>query len=60
MSRIMNPINIPLINPNEPVALIAVICVEEGQYISIGELLCTLETTKSTIDIEAEGDGYIP
>ena len=55
----MNPITIPLLNPNEPEALLAEIFVQEGQQVSIGDLLCTLETTKSSIDIEAEYDGFL-
>ena len=55
----MNPITIPLLNPNEPEALLAAIHVENGQHVSAGDLLFTLETTKSTADVEAEGDGYL-
>jgi sugar O-acyltransferase (sialic acid O-acetyltransferase NeuD family) len=53
------PIRIPLINPNEPEALLAGLFVSEGQFVNGGAVLCTLETTKSTADLEAEGDGYI-
>lgn len=55
----MNPITIPLLNPNEPEALLVAIHITEGQQVAAGDLLCTLETTKSTADIEAEGDGYV-
>ena len=55
----MNTITIPLLNPNEPEALLTAIHVEEGQYISAGDLLCTLETTKSTIDVESEAVGFL-
>ncbi len=50
---------IPLINPNEPEALAAVVHVQEGQYVTKGEPLLTLETTKSTNEVAAEADGYI-
>lgn len=53
------PINIPLINPNEPEALVVAVHVNEGQHISQGALLATLETTKSTNDLAAESSGYI-
>lgn len=53
------PIKIPLINPNEPGALLVALFVVPGQHITKGEKLCTLETTKSTVELEAEGDGYL-
>lgn len=53
------PITIPLLNPNEPEALLASVAVEEGQQVSQGDLICSLETTKSTADVLAESDGYI-
>ncbi|MCD6400329.1 MAG: NeuD/PglB/VioB family sugar acetyltransferase [Anaerolineales bacterium] len=53
------PIIIPLINPNEPEALIVSLEVEEGKEIKKGEIICTLETTKSTVELTAESDGYV-
>ncbi len=53
------PILIPLVNPNEPGALLADLHVVEGQYIVSGAKLCTLETTKSTLELIAEADGYL-
>lgn len=50
---------IPLINPNEPGALLAELLVVEGQYLVRGTKLCTLETTKSTLELSAEADGYL-
>ncbi len=50
---------IPLLNPNEPEALLAGLHVSEGQQVSAGEALCTLETTKSAADVVAEVGGYI-
>jgi len=52
-------ISFPLLNPNEPEALLASLHVREGQQLSEGDLLCTLETTKSTADLLAERDGYV-
>jgi sugar O-acyltransferase (sialic acid O-acetyltransferase NeuD family) len=54
-----SPVTIPLINPNEPAALLAAIHVVPGQHISPGDKLCTLETTKSTLELVAESSGYI-
>lgn len=52
-------VKIPLINPNEPEALVSAVHVKEGQQVSSGDLLCTLETTKSANDLESEADGFI-
>jgi acetyltransferase EpsM len=54
-----NPVTIPLLNPNEPESMIASLQVQEGQYVSKGDVLCTLETTKSAADLYAEADGYV-
>lgn len=54
-----NPVIIPLINPNEPQALLSGLYVSEGQNISAGDILCSLETTKSTAEMEAEHSGFI-
>lgn len=53
------PIYIPLINPNEPEALLVSLAVRDGQQVAAGSVLCTLETTKSTQDLIAEHDGFI-
>jgi len=53
------PVHIPLLNPNEPEALLADLHVKEGQLIAPGDPLCTLETTKSTAELTAEAAGYV-
>lgn len=50
---------IPLLNPNEPEAVLAGLHVANGQQVSPGDLLCTLETTKSAADVQAESGGYV-
>jgi len=55
----VNSITIPLLNPNEPDALLADLHVEDGQQVAADDLICTLETTKSTAEVLAEGDGFI-
>lgn len=50
---------IPLLNPNEPEAILAALHVQEGQPVSKGGLLATFETTKSAADLIAERDGFI-
>jgi len=53
------PVLIPLLNPNEPDAVLVGIHVTIGQWVEPGDLLCTLETTKSAADLEAESSGYV-
>jgi sugar O-acyltransferase (sialic acid O-acetyltransferase NeuD family) len=50
---------VPLLNPNEPEVQIVEVHVAEGQKLAAGELLCTVETTKSTHEISAEREGYV-
>jgi sugar O-acyltransferase (sialic acid O-acetyltransferase NeuD family) len=52
-------ITIPLLNPNEPETLLSAIHVSEGQQVSKGDSICILETTKSTVELEADNSGYI-
>jgi len=50
---------IPQLNPNEPEARLASLEISEGQQVSKGDLLCVLETTKSTAELESEADGFV-
>jgi acetyltransferase EpsM len=52
-------VTIPMINPNETEALLASLNVQEGQRVSRGDRLATLETTKSTSELEAETGGFV-
>jgi acetyltransferase EpsM len=54
-----NPVLIPLLNPNEPEALITDLFISEGQLISKGDPVCILETTKSSAELVAETAGYV-
>lgn len=53
------PIFIPLLNPNESEAKLVALHVAEGDFVEKGDLLCTLETTKSTAEVLAESQGYV-
>ena len=53
------PIIIPLINPNEPGALLAALHCKDRQQVELGQRLCTLETTKSTVELTADREGYL-
>ncbi len=50
---------VPLLNPNEPEARLASLRVAERQPVRPGDVLCTLETTKSTVDLAAERAGFV-
>ncbi len=50
---------VPLLNPNEPEARLASLKASEGQAVKAGDVLCTLETTKSTVDVAAERAGFV-
>ncbi len=55
----ITPIKIPLLNPNEPESLLAALHIREGQQVAVGDLICTLETTKSTAEMQAEESGFV-
>lgn len=50
---------IPLVNPNEPEVQISGLHIVEGQEVTEGELLCTVETTKASTDLHASQKGYV-
>jgi acetyltransferase EpsM len=52
-------IKIPLISPNEPGARLAAVYVINGQHVEEGERLCALETTKATVELYAEQEGFL-
>ena len=53
------PVKIPLLNPNEPEALLVDLIIPEGARVTRGEVIALIETTKSTGEICAERDGYL-
>ena len=53
------PVTIPLLNPNEPEVRLASLMIVEGQNVIQGQVLATLETTKSTTDLTAEIGGFV-
>jgi len=52
------PIKIPLLNPNEPDALLVSLAVPEGAAVNAGQVVAVVETTKATGEIEAEASGF--
>ena len=61
MPNTRNPlaVTIPLLNPNETEAVLASLNIRKGQKVAAGDILGVLETTKSTCEIIAEGEGYV-
>lgn len=59
MMQKLTPIKIPLLNPNEPEALLATITVEEGAAVVAGQVVAVIETTKSTGEVQAETGGFL-
>lgn len=52
-------VSIPLVNPNEPEAWIAALHVAEAEKVAEGAPLATVETTKSTLEVEAGRSGFV-
>lgn len=52
-------VEVPLVNPNEPEAWITAVHVVEGDEVGVGDKLVTVETTKSTLEVEAERAGFV-
>jgi sugar O-acyltransferase (sialic acid O-acetyltransferase NeuD family) len=55
----ITPVYVPLVNPNEQESILAQLCVFEGQKVNRGDLLAVFETTKSTLELTADHEGYI-
>ena len=53
------PVLVPLLNPNEPESLLAAIHAPNGTRVERGRPLVLLETTKSSVEVEAEVAGYV-
>jgi len=52
-------VEIPLVNPNEPEVQVIAVAVEPYSEIAVGDLLCTVETSKATVDVEADHAGWV-
>jgi len=50
---------VPQINPNDEHAIVVRWHVEKGARVRAGQTLVTLETTKTTFDVDAPGDGFV-
>ena len=52
-------ISLSQVGVNEDSGILQEWLVEEGQFISVGTIICEFETTKTLIEIESENEGYI-
>lgn len=59
MSEDATAVLVPMLNPNEPEAVLVERLVQEGQAVTAGDVLCVVETTKSTDEVVSEVDGYV-
>ena len=59
MAQKLTPIKIPLLNPNEPEALLVSVNFKEGDPVESEQVLAVIETTKSTGEILVEEAGYL-
>ena len=55
----LTPIQVPLLNANEPEALLVSLEVAEGIKLAPDQVVAVIETTKSTGEIRAEASGYL-
>lgn len=52
-------VSLSQVGVNEDSGILQEWFVEEGQFISVGTIICEFETTKTVLEIEAENEGYI-
>jgi len=52
-------VSIPLLNPNEPEAVVTSLAVAQGARVEVGDQLAVIETTKSSMEITAERAGFV-
>jgi pyruvate/2-oxoglutarate dehydrogenase complex dihydrolipoamide acyltransferase (E2) component len=50
---------LPNLGANDVEATVVDWSVDEGEFVEVGELVCSVETTKATFDIESEHSGYL-
>ena len=55
----MVEIRLPKVNVNEDTATVVAWVADDGSSVSPGDVVCTIETNKATVDLEAEAAGYL-
>ncbi len=56
--RLLGRIVAPLVNTNEPEARVVDLLVEPYRPVAAGQVVCVLETSKTTEEVESEHDGW--
>jgi pyruvate dehydrogenase E2 component (dihydrolipoamide acetyltransferase) len=52
-------VEVPWLNPNDDTVFLIEWIAKDGQKVNQGDVLCTIETSKATVDIEAPVSGYL-
>ena len=55
----MEIVRVPLLNANEDEVEVVAVLVQEWAQVRTGEVLCVVESTKATVDVEAPASGYV-
>ena len=50
---------VPLLNANEPEAVIVTVHGKNGSFVKKGDVIYTIETTKATSEVVSPADGYL-
>jgi len=52
-------LRLPKVNVNEDSATVVAWAVDDGEHVGAGDIVCTVETNKAAVDLEAETEGYL-
>jgi sugar O-acyltransferase (sialic acid O-acetyltransferase NeuD family) len=56
--RLLGRIVVPLLSPNEPESQVVTVDVESWSQVRRGDVVCAVETSKASADLESMWDGY--
>jgi pyruvate/2-oxoglutarate dehydrogenase complex dihydrolipoamide acyltransferase (E2) component len=57
--RLLERIVAPLVNTNEPEARVVELSIASFGPVARGQVVCVLETSKSTMEVESQHDGWV-
>ena len=55
----IHAIHLPRLNVNEDTAIVVGWAVDDGEKVGPGDIVCTVETNKAAVDLEAEAEGFL-
>ena len=55
----LTQVYVPLVNPNENESVLAQLLVKNGQKVKKDDVLAVFETTKSTLELTADREGFV-